>query len=344
MATWKKIIVSGSNAILNQLNLPSLTTNNLVQVGADGVLQDSGISIANNTASLSTINIVSTGGSSVLSGSFSGSYIGDGSGLTGLPTSLNFSGSAGEDTLNLLTDDLTFAAGNSIATTVTNNQVEIKVTNAGITEAQLNTSVAGTGIAGGAGTALSVDLNEVGAAEVDVSADSIVILDSNASDATKKESIADFINAIAGTNLDNSNGVINLPSTLTGAHTFDNNLTVDGDLIVKGTTTSVQTTNLLVEDKFILLNSGSANPDEGGLVVDGGGGSGSAFVYEADSGITRWGFHNLVAHDASTVNTRAYVSAVIDENNGNHTGATSASFVRNGNIKIASNGDIFIYS
>ena len=78
MATWKKIIVSGSNAILNQLNLPSLTTNKLVQVGADGVLQDSGISIANNTASLSTINIVSTGGSSVLSGSFSGSYIGDG--------------------------------------------------------------------------------------------------------------------------------------------------------------------------------------------------------------------------------------------------------------------------
>jgi hypothetical protein len=344
MATWKKIIVSGSNAILNQLNLPALTTNRLVQVGTSGVLQDSGISIANNSASFGNINIISTGGSSVVSGSFSGSFVGSGAGLTGLPTSLNFSGSVGNDTLDLLTDDLTFAAGNSITTTATNNQIEIKVSNAGITETQLNTSVAGTGIAGGAGTALSIDLNQVAAANVDVSADSIAIIDSDASNGTRKESIADFVNAIAGTNLDNSNGVINLPSTLTGAHTFDNNLTVDGDLIVKGTTTSVQTTNLLVEDKFILLNSGSADPDEGGLIVDGGGGSGSAFVYEADSGITRWGFHNLVAHDASTVNTRAYVSAVIDENNSNHTGATSASFVRNGNIKIASNGDIFIYS
>jgi hypothetical protein len=344
MATWKKIIVSGSNAILNQLNLPALTTNRLVQVGTSGVLQDSGISIANNSASFGNINIISTGGSSVVSGSFSGSFVGSGAGLTGLPTSLNFSGSVGNDTLDLLTDDLTFAAGNSITTTATNNQIEIKVSNAGITETQLNTSVAGTGLAGGAGIALSVDLNEVGAAEVDVDADSIVIIDADGSNATKKESVADFVSAIAGTNINGTGGQLSLPPTLTGAHTFDNNLTVDGDLIVKGTTTSVQTTNLLVEDKFILLNSGSADPDEGGLIVDGGGGSGSAFVYEADSGITRWGFHNLVAHDASTVNTRAYVSAVIDENNSNHTGATSASFVRNGNIKIASNGDIFIYS
>ena len=43
MATWKKIIVSGSTAVLGGVTLPSLTTNNLVQIGSGGVLQNSGI-------------------------------------------------------------------------------------------------------------------------------------------------------------------------------------------------------------------------------------------------------------------------------------------------------------
>jgi hypothetical protein len=56
----------------------------------------------------------------------------------------------------------------------------------------------------------SVDLNGLSAAVVDVAADSIAIVDANDSNASRKESIADFVSAIAGNGLSDSNGVINL--------------------------------------------------------------------------------------------------------------------------------------
>ena len=67
------------------------------------------------------------------------------------------------------------------------------------------TAVAGTGLTATSGV-LSVDLNEVGDATVDVANDSIVIIDANASNATKKETIAHFIAGIAGTGLSESSG------------------------------------------------------------------------------------------------------------------------------------------
>ena len=76
MATWKKIIVSGSTAVLGGVTLPSLTTNNLIQVGSGGVLQDSGISLANSTASFGNVALTNTSEGSELSGSFSGSFAG----------------------------------------------------------------------------------------------------------------------------------------------------------------------------------------------------------------------------------------------------------------------------
>jgi hypothetical protein len=124
--------------------------------------------------------------------------------------------------------------------------------------------------------------------------------------------------------------------------TFPNSLVVDGDLVVNGTTVTLNTTNLLIEDRFILLNSGSANPDEGGLVIDEGNGAGHAFIYEADAGITRWGFNQSVSSTASTANTTAYAAAVVDLNNVNH--ADVAEYQKNGNIRVDTNGDIWIYS
>ena len=117
-----------------------------------------------------------------------------------------------------------------------------------------------------------------------------------------------------------------------------NDVVVSGDLTVSGTTTTLNTTNLLVEDKFILLNSGSADPDEGGLIIDEGAGSGHAFIY--DKGDTRWGFNASVASNASTANATAHAAAIVDMQNVAH--SDSAEYQKNGNIKIDS-GDIFIY-
>lgn len=57
--------------------------------------------------------------------SITGSFKGDGSQLTGLVTDLRLSGSAGSDTVSLLTDTLSVVGGNNITTTVTDNQITI---------------------------------------------------------------------------------------------------------------------------------------------------------------------------------------------------------------------------
>jgi len=74
---------------------------------------------------------------------------------------------------------------------------------------------------------------------------------------------------------------------------------VEGDLTVKGTTTSVQTTNLLVEDKFALFASGSTSSTDGGLIIQSAAdGSGKALGYSQAN--SRWSLQGSLAHDATT--------------------------------------------
>ena len=63
---------------------------------------------------------------------------------------------------------------------------------------------------------IKVDLNDLSAADVAVASDSIAIIDANDSNATKKESIADLVAAMAGAGLAASNGVL---STQAGTST-----------------------------------------------------------------------------------------------------------------------------
>ena len=127
---WKKLVVSGS--AISQLNNDS---NYLIDGGTGAEL----------------------------SGSFSGSFQGDGSGLTGVVASnsnaltdgngiVDFSydgGSAGV-TVAVQADGSTLSVGAS----------GVKVADAGITATQIATSVAGNGLAGGGGTALSVGVDD----------------------------------------------------------------------------------------------------------------------------------------------------------------------------------------
>jgi len=329
MANWKKIIVSGSDAHLASITSSILTNDNILVAGAGGAIESSGITYDGSTFGLGTSVITSTGATSILSGSFSGSFQGDGSGLTGLPTSLSIVGDTGTDTVDLLNDTLTFDGGTSLSTTVTNNQVSVGVDAGGITETQLNTSVAGTGLSGGGGTALSVDYGTTAG----TAAQGNVGLTFSGT-ANEIELSTNTVSTVGG----GGSVVIGLPNNVA----VSNNLTVGGDLTVSGTTTTLNTANLLVEDRFILLNSGSANPDEGGIVIDEGAGSGHAFIYEADAGVTRWGFNASVDSTATTANTTAYAAAVVDETNTNH--SDSAEYQKNGNIKIDSSGEIWIYS
>ena len=122
--------------------------------------------------------------------------------------------------------------------------------------------------------------------------------------------------------------------------TVSGDATVTGDLTVQGTMTTLSTTNTAIKDKFILLNSGSANPDEGGLVIDAGSGTGPAFLY--DAGDTRWGVNMSVSSTATTANNEAYVSLVVDEDNVAHD-VTDVNYHKRGNIKVDASDEIYIY-
>ena len=70
---------------------------------------------------------------------------------------------------------------------------------------------AGDGLSGGGtsgAVSLALDLNELTAAAVNVANDSIVIIDADDSNGSKKESIADLASAMAGTGITATNGVL----------------------------------------------------------------------------------------------------------------------------------------
>ena len=123
--------------------------------------------------------------------------------------------------------------------------------------------------------------------------------------------------------------------------TIGRNLTVTGDLTVSGTQTNVNVTNLDVEDKFILLNSGSVGAGDGGIVISQGSQTGAAIGY--DSSDTRFAIQTSLAATATTITPDAFIAAVI-EGSGNLPSAVDANFVKKGNIFIGNNEDIYIYS
>ena len=112
------------------------------------------------------------------------------SGVTGtLPVG---NGGTGATTLNNLITLATHTTGNFVATIA-------NATNGG-------TTIANSGSEDAAVT-ITVNLNGVAAGTVAVANDSIAFIDAD-DDATKKQSIADFVSAIAGANLTATNGVL----------------------------------------------------------------------------------------------------------------------------------------
>jgi len=131
------------------------------------------------------------------------------------------------------------------------------------------------------------------------------------------------------------------------------NATITGDLTVNGETTIINTTNLSIEDKFIVLgrSSGSQVPaSEGGIIIEGAGGSGSAFVFNSGSGANvsnRWGIATNVPTGSTNVTPTDFMvsvsqsSAAPSDANPPAYGGSSGGF---GNMYIQDNGEIWIYS
>ena len=264
MANWKKVIVSGSTANLASLQVDDLTSGQVVIGG--------GASALTTTAINGTGNIVGTTGATGLShsGSFSGSFQGDGTNLTGVTATAVFPTIALTD---LATADKFFVNDGA---------------NKYITYGNLLTDLAGTNL-------------------VVEGTDSLALAD-----------------------------------TISGNKTFSANVNISGDLTVNGTASFQNTENLLVADRFVLFASGSVSTGDGGIVVQQDTQNiGEAFAW--DSGTSRWGVTGSFDASTSAYTPEAFMSTVIEGAASDPT-AVVAKLTKKGNIFVASDESIYIYS
>lgn len=330
MATWKKVLVSGSNIseLVNDLNYISNF--------------DSGVT---------------------LSGSFSGSFVGDGSGLTGLVSSLNFGGNTGTGNVDLLTQTFSITGGTGITTTALNQGLVISgvdattstkgiasfnssfftvtngavsIANGAITATQLNTSVAGTGLSGGGGTALSVNYGSTAGTAVQGNTNFTL------NGTTNEIVVTGTTSQALGSG---PSYTLGLPSLLNLTNVnISNDLVVSGDITVIGTASFQNTTNLEVADRFVLFASGSNSTGDGGFVVQQAT-QDVGEVFGWDSATQRWGVDTAFNASTSNLSPEAFAAlSILGGNNPNGGDAPSSRYQVGGNIFISTNEDIWIYS
>jgi hypothetical protein len=124
-------------------------------------------------------------------------------------------------------------------------------------------------------------------------------------------------------------------SLVTGASPSFVDLTLSGNLTVSGTTTNINTADLAIEDKFILLNSGSATGNSG-IIAQNSSSNGEGTALFFDDTANRWSLDYSGANANTDVATAdARIAAVALSN-------TDANYQKDGNIFIDS-GDVFIY-
>jgi len=324
MATWKKVVVSGSSAELAGLTVDTAIVGNLTGNVTGDVTGDAGGNAATATklATARNINGQSFDGTANITVTAAGSTLSDavtvakgGTGLTTIAAG-SLIQAATADTVTALTggsaDDgkvvtydhnttsfvLSADAGGDVTadstTTFTNKTIDVDATGNSIT------NIADANIKVGAAIAFSKMAN------LDVSR--ALVSDTNGdvsvSDVTSVEiGYLDGVSSAIQTQIDGKQATgdyatntdlalkANIASpTFTGTATaaalsVTGNASVSGDLTVAGTASFQNTTNLAIADKYILLNSGSNSTGDGGFVVQQAtNGTGELFGYDKDSG------------------------------------------------------------
>jgi hypothetical protein len=339
--------LSAGELVVNVDNSSIEINSDILRVKAAGItnamLVNDGFMLGTTDISLgatgSTVNGLTLTGA-IASGSFSGSFQGDGSGLTGVVAT----------SANSLTDgngiaDFTYngSAPASVAVQVSGSTLEVgtngvRVADSGITATQIATSVAGTGLAGGGGTALSIDLNELTLG---------LGLDVGGTATTLNLDLTEVIATDGANRVLTSDG----DGTLTAEpnFTFDGstltvtgNQTITGNLTVQGTASFQNTTELQVADRFVLFASGSTTAGDGGIIVQQGTQNiGELFAF--DSGTTRWGLTGSFDASNTAYTPDAFISAVV-EGAGTDPDAAPARYDKKGNIFVGTDEGIWIYS
>jgi len=373
MASWKKVIVSGSTAELAGLTL----SGDLTVSGGDITLGSTSIFSGGDTTSLNNIDALDatteatieaaidtlsnlTAASSLATvGTLNSGAISSGFGNIDNGTEKSITFSNLEDSIFAnVSGDATIAAGGAL--TIANGSVENDMLAGSIANAKLANSaitIAGDSVSLGGSITAAAIVDELGvfsgSAQVDhdsttnfvanehIDHTSVTLTAGNGltggGDISSNRSFA--VGAGTGVTV-NANDVAIGQDVATSANvtfatvTTTGDVTIAGDLSVQGTQTSVNTANLLVEDRFILANSGSATGDGGLIVQTESAYSGSAFAWDDSEG--RWGFQigTKLGQNATAVVPDAYVSSVVTSDD--------STYQKNGNIRVQG-GEIYIY-
>ena len=388
MASWKKVIVSGSNANLTALSVDNLTSGSVVIGGGNNNLTTTPI---NGTGS-----IVATTGASGLShsGSFSGSFSGlinsasfaltasfiTASGVFGPYGSNSVISSSYAVVASSSIGTLTFGEGLNTGTFNGSNNITIQIsgaadlTNNNIpkwnnTDNKFATSSLtdnGTVVSGvssiqltGTGSALTGSFTGSFIGDGSGLTGLVTVLRISGSDFVGQPITSGSVSlttqglTVLGTQAEitvtasNQTITIGLPDDVTIA----NNLTVTNDLFVNGTTTYINVQDLYVEDKFILLASGSAASSDGGIIIDRGSDAAGNIAFGFDSVTDRWGVQSGLIDTTNAIDptsasgvSGSFISYVFTEAAHGATKPITGEFAKEGAIYTNTDGTIWMYS
>ena len=261
---------------------PTLTLGGTLGSIENSQLTNDSVTIGTTEIDLGATAASLAGLTTVSATSFSGSFNGDGSGLTGLVSTLALSGSTGTGVVNLKTQALSIVAGEGIDTVASGQSITISGEDA---------SSANKGIASFSDSNFSVTAGDV-----------------------------TFANDISITQ----------------------DLVVGRNLTVVGTASFQNVEDLDVKDRFIRMASGSNAQGDGGIAVQQTGPT-DAEAFGWDSGVSRWGVTGSFDASQNVMVPDAFMASVI-EGAANDPTAVVAKYTKKGNLFVAANQDIYIYS
>ena len=141
-----------------------------------------------------------------------------------------------------------------------------------------------------------------------------------------------------------ASGITTSGTIAAGTLTVSANATIEGDLTVNGTTTTLATTNLAVQDAFIFTATGSAASNvDGGLIVQEGASVDSGSAIYHDTGDNRWSVAKGIASSATAVTALEHV-VTVKQLGDNDDPVTADKEYGAGEMAINSDGTIWIFS
>jgi hypothetical protein len=253
-----------------------------ITITADGTFEAIGTTVTLDSGG--AINLEPAGGSAIL---LDGTISIDGGVVTGATSITSTTGSFGRVIATTLSGD---GAG---ITGLTSAAID---TTAGMTNNYVLTATGATAVTGEANLQFDgTDVTVAGGGKVafrDNGGEYIYSVSDN------------VLGLVAGSEIDLTATTVDI----NGLVDISGNLTVGGDLDVNGTTTTINTANSYIADKFMIIASGSQSDTDGGIIVQNSVGAGYALGY--DQGVDRWAFDADLAHNATALGPDAYVGVV----------------------------------